>query len=62
MAKVTERTYYTEEIHNKLVRKAKREHWQRISYHTPQDGVRNGWVIEDTGKVTQKNRPFVTLV
>jgi hypothetical protein len=67
---------YTEAIHKRLVRQAKREKWQRITYHTNQNGVRNGWLLEDTGKVMrirlvgelknrripQKERDYVRVV
>lgn len=46
--------FYDEAEHQKLVRKAKREQWQRIVYHSRQGGVRNGWLIHETrrGKKT----------
>jgi hypothetical protein len=45
-------TYYTDKLHRQLVRKAKREKWQVIRYHT-REGVRTGWLVHDTGKVMQ---------
>lgn len=47
------RTYYTEKLHKQLCRKAKREGWKTIAYRTADDGVRNGWLIHDTGRVMQ---------
>ena len=38
--------YYTEEVHDKLVRKAKRSKWQQIKYFD--QGMRNGWLVHTT--------------
>ena len=43
---------YTEKLHKQLCRKAKKEKWSIIQYRS-HNGVRNGWIVHDTGKVMQ---------
>lgn len=56
--KGTEKQFYTEDVHTKLVRKAKRSKWQRISYYAVNGGHRHGWLVN----VTERGVKTIRLV
>ena len=48
--------YYTSKVHRRVMRTAKQNKQQRVTYRT-HNGVRHGWLVEDTGKVYKLRYP-----